>query len=208
MKGRLALDYRRVPNLQCGVAELLPTSISPTPPRRGPESPTVLRMYIRVTSYRYLGIQLEMTCGDFCTLSFYRLNRASHPARAPPAYASPHHVISRSAHLPSAAPTMAFRASLGRALLNRTAARSFHSTPRACVKVGDEVPSFDGLFEKSPGNKVNLAKELQNANGYIVGVPGAFTGTCSSQHVPSYMNHPKLNKAGQVFVVSVNDPFV
>lgn len=103
---------------------------------------------------------------------------------------------------------MVIRVSLGRVLLTRPAARSFHSTPRAYVKVGDKVPSFDGLFEDSPGNKVNLAEELQKSNGYIVGVPGAFTGTCSSKHVPSYINHPKLKGAGQVFVVSVNDPFV
>ena len=103
---------------------------------------------------------------------------------------------------------MAFRASLGRAVLARPAARSFHSTPRAFVKVGDKVPDFGGLFESSPGNTVNLAEEFKTSNGYIVGVPGAFTGTCSSLHIPSYMNHPNLKKAGQVFVVSVNDPFV
>ena len=88
------------------------------------------------------------------------------------------------------------------------AARPFHSTPRAFVKVGDEIPSLDGLFEKSAGNKVDLAQEFKSANGYIIGVPGAFTGTCSSTHVPSYINHPKLKEAGKVFVVAVNDPFV
>jgi peroxiredoxin len=31
---------------------------------------------------------------------------------------------------------------------------------------------------------------------------------CSSTHVPGYINHPKLKEAGQVFVISVNDPFV
>jgi 2-Cys peroxiredoxin 5 len=31
---------------------------------------------------------------------------------------------------------------------------------------------------------------------------------CSGSHVPGYINHPKLKEAGQVFVVSVNDPFV
>lgn len=103
---------------------------------------------------------------------------------------------------------MAFRASLRRVALARPAIRSFHSTPRAFVKAGDELPDFDGLFENSPGNKVNLAEEFKSSNGYIVGVPGAFTGTCSSLHVPSYINHPGLKKAGQVFVVSVNDPFV
>ncbi|KND87488.1 Peroxiredoxin-5, mitochondrial, partial [Tolypocladium ophioglossoides CBS 100239] len=104
--------------------------------------------------------------------------------------------------------TMAFRASLRRVARARPTARSFHSTPRALVKVGDKVPDFGGLFESSPGNTVNLAEEFKTSNGYIVGVPGAFTGTCSSKHVPSYMNHPNLKKAGQVFVVSVNDPFV
>lgn len=106
--------------------------------------------------------------------------------------------------------TMAFRASLRRVARTRTspAIRSFHTTHRAFVKAGDELPDFDGLFENSPGNKVNLAEEFNSSNGYIVGVPGAFTGTCSSLHVPSYINHPGLKKAGQVFVVSVNDPFV
>lgn len=88
------------------------------------------------------------------------------------------------------------------------AMRTFHSTRRALVKAGDEVPSCDGLMENSPGIQINLAEEFKAANGYIVGVPGAFTGTCSSVHVPSYINHPGLKKAGQVFVVSVNDPFV
>ncbi|PHH86952.1 hypothetical protein CDD83_9494 [Cordyceps sp. RAO-2017] len=104
----------------------------------------------------------------------------------------------------------AFRASSRLSLLARPAAtaRAFHSTPRALVKVGDAVPSFDGLLENSPGNKVNLAEEFSSGDGYIVGVPGAFTGTCSSKHIPSYINHPQLAKAGRVFVVSVNDPFV
>ncbi|RKP04657.1 Redoxin [Thamnocephalis sphaerospora] len=105
---------------------------------------------------------------------------------------------------------MSFRAPLRRVALGRPAAaiRSFHSTPRAFVKVGDKVPEVDSLMENSPGNKINLAEEFKSSNGYIIGVPGAFTGTCSSLHVPSYINHPNLKKAGQVFVVSVNDPFV
>lgn len=104
---------------------------------------------------------------------------------------------------------MAFRASFRRVALARPAAsRSFHSTPRAMVHVGQAIPNLEVLVEDSPDNKVNLAEEFKSSNGYIVGVPAAFSGTCSSQHVPSYMNHPGLKKAGQVFVVSVNDPFV
>jgi 2-Cys peroxiredoxin 5 len=103
---------------------------------------------------------------------------------------------------------MAFRASLRRVALARPAVtRSFHSTPRALVKVGDELPNVE-LFEGSASDKVNLADAFKSGNGYIVGVPGAFTGTCSSKHIPSYINHPALKQAGQVFVVAVNDPFV
>ncbi|KAI1822553.1 Redoxin [Xylaria intraflava] len=91
----------------------------------------------------------------------------------------------------------------------RPQARQFHSTPRALVRVGDAVPDID-LHEGSPANKVNLAKEFGNAaqGGVIIGVPAAFSGSCSQKHVPSYINHPKLADAGQVFVVSVNDAFV
>jgi Redoxin len=85
---------------------------------------------------------------------------------------------------------------------------SFHTTPRAFVKVGDTIPNLEVLHEDTPGTKVNLAEEFKSADGYIVGVPAAFSGTCSSMHVPSYINSPKLKNAGKVFVVSVNDVFV
>ncbi|KAG7135701.1 Peroxiredoxin-5 like protein [Verticillium longisporum] len=104
---------------------------------------------------------------------------------------------------------MAFRAVTRRAAFARPAiaARAFHSTPRAFVRVGDEIPDLNVLVEDSPANKVNLADEFKSANGLIIGVPAAFSGTCSASHVPSYINHPKLKEAGSVFVVSVNDPF-
>lgn len=102
---------------------------------------------------------------------------------------------------------MAFRASLRRVASARPAARSFHSTPRAMVRVGQEIPSLE-LLEDSPGNKVDLAEEFQRGNGYIIGVPAAFSGTCSSEHIPSFIHHQALKQAGQVFVISVNDPFV
>lgn len=105
---------------------------------------------------------------------------------------------------------MSIRTSLRRvAPLARPAfRRNFHTTPRALVKVGDEVPDLEVLHEDTPGTKINLAEEFKSANGYIVGVPAAFSGTCSSSHVPSYINHPKLKDAGKVFVISVNDVFV
>lgn len=32
--------------------------------------------------------------------------------------------------------------------------------------------------------------------------------SCSASHIPGYIGSPQLASAGQVFVVSVNDPFV
>lgn len=75
------------------------------------------------------------------------------------------------------------------------------------MKTGDPIPDLEVLVEGSPGQKVNLAREIKG-NGIILGVPAAFSPSCSNSHVPGYLNHPKLQQAGKVFVVSVNDPFV
>lgn len=75
------------------------------------------------------------------------------------------------------------------------------------VQVGDSIPSVE-LREKDPGTKVNLAEEFGSGSGIIIGVPAAFSPTCSDSHVPGYIMHPKLSSAGKVFVVSVNDAFV
>ncbi|MCJ1297332.1 hypothetical protein MMC08_000118 [Hypocenomyce scalaris] len=83
----------------------------------------------------------------------------------------------------------------------------FHTTSRVAVKAGDSIPDLDVLVENSPGNKVNLSKEL-TGKGLIVGIPAAFSPSCSESHIPGYLNSNQLKDAGQVFVVSVNDPFV
>ncbi|KUJ19733.1 Redoxin [Mollisia scopiformis] len=75
------------------------------------------------------------------------------------------------------------------------------------VASGDSIPSVD-LFEKEPGNKVNLAQEFGSGNGLIIGVPAAFSPTCSDSHIPGYIEHAKTKGAGKVFVVAVNDAFV
>ncbi|KAI9840913.1 MAG: Peroxiredoxin-5, mitochondrial [Sclerophora amabilis] len=75
------------------------------------------------------------------------------------------------------------------------------------VKIGDSVPDLDVLMENTPAGKVNLAKEL-TGKGLIIGVPAAFSPSCSATHIPGYVNSKNLKNAGNVFVVSVNDPFV
>ncbi|MCJ1307772.1 hypothetical protein MMC25_001420 [Agyrium rufum] len=128
------------------------------------------------------GRAVTRQCGS---LAFYRSRQLLHltPQRPPP----PSSTFTR--HVPHAA--------------------GFHASARRDVKAGDAIPDLEVLTEHSPGNKVNLAKELQGkGRAVIVGVPAAFSPSCSNSHVPGYLNHPKLKDAGPVFVVSVNDPFV
>ncbi|PKS09426.1 hypothetical protein jhhlp_004041 [Lomentospora prolificans] len=57
----------------------------------------------------------------------------------------------------------------------------------------------------------DASKELANKKAVIVAVPGAFTPTCSSAHLPSYIaNVDKLKAKGvdQVIFLAHNDAFV
>ncbi|KAK2628953.1 hypothetical protein QTJ16_002056 [Diplocarpon rosae] len=85
--------------------------------------------------------------------------------------------------------------------------RGFHASPRSFIKVGDKLPNLDVLVENSPGNKVNLSEAI-NGKALIIGVPAAFSPSCSNSHIPGYINHKNLKSAGDVFVIAVNDPFV
>ncbi|KAH8595250.1 Redoxin [Bisporella sp. PMI_857] len=85
--------------------------------------------------------------------------------------------------------------------------RSFHTSNRAFIKVGDKLPNLNVLVENSPGNKVDLS-EFTKGKALIIGVPAAFSPSCSESHIPGYIKHKKLKDAGNVFVVAVNDPFV
>lgn len=71
--------------------------------------------------------------------------------------------------------SLPFRRGLG---MMRPVARQFHSTRRAFVKIGDTLPDIE-LMEDSPGNKVNIRKEI-GSKGVIVGVPAAFSEHSSS----------------------------
>ncbi|KAL8490756.1 hypothetical protein ACS0TY_022665 [Phlomoides rotata] len=60
-------------------------------------------------------------------------------------------------------------------------------------------------------NFVLLVLISQEKKVVIFGLPGAYTGVCSSQHVPSYKNNIDKFKAkgvDSVICVSVNDPYV
>lgn len=87
------------------------------------------------------------------------------------------------------------------------------------IKVGDKLPA--GALQEFidvEGNGCSLGPnlfDLEKATaGKTIGIfalPGAFTPTCSAQHVPGYVQHAaELKAAGvdELWCVSVNDAFV
>ena len=68
------------------------------------------------------------------------------------------------------------------------------------LRVGDHGPEAVSLGEKKKGRKV-----------VIFAVPGAFTGVCTTAHVPSFIRtKDKFLAKGvdEILCISVNDPFV
>jgi len=93
------------------------------------------------------------------------------------------------------------------------APRRFIQTSSAAsmpIKTGEKLPSVD-LFDGTPNDKVNTGADLSKGTTVIFGVPGAFTPTCSNDHVPGFLASIDAIKAkgvSNIVCVSVNDPFV
>ncbi len=80
------------------------------------------------------------------------------------------------------------------------------------IKVGDTVPEATFLTLVDGAPKPATTDELfKGKRVALFAVPGAFTPTCSAQHVPSFVDNAKALKAkgiDQIVCVSVNDVFV
>ena len=80
------------------------------------------------------------------------------------------------------------------------------------IKVGDKVPSVTLRYLTSEGVKAVPSEEFFAGKKVVVfGLPGAYTRTCSSRHLPGYVtNADTLRKKGidAVACLSVNDAFV
>ena len=80
------------------------------------------------------------------------------------------------------------------------------------IQVGDKVPSVN--FKKLTADGLSDVASDDYFKGRKVAlfsVPGAFTPTCSAQHVPSYVKNSAALKAkgvSAIACVSVNDAFV
>lgn len=80
------------------------------------------------------------------------------------------------------------------------------------IAVGDKIPdaTLVKLGEKGP-EPVEMSALTAGRKVVIFGLPGAYTGTCTTAHVPSFIrNMDALKDKGvdEVICLSVNDPFV
>ena len=87
------------------------------------------------------------------------------------------------------------------------------------IAVGDKIPALtlmeyvevEGNGCSVGPNPVDTAQACAGKTVALFAVPGAFTPTCSAQHVPGYVEHfDALKAAGvdEIWCVSVNDAFV
>lgn len=80
------------------------------------------------------------------------------------------------------------------------------------ISVGDTLPGGKMLHMGANGpEQVDMAAKLKGRKVVIFGLPGAFTGTCTTAHVPSFMRtSAKFAAKGvdEIICLSVNDPFV
>jgi peroxiredoxin len=86
------------------------------------------------------------------------------------------------------------------------------------IQIGDRIPDatlsesteFGEACPVSP-SKVSVAEATKGKRVVIFGLPGAYTPTCSAQHVPGYVKNLdalKAKKVDEVWCISVNDGYV
>jgi peroxiredoxin len=81
------------------------------------------------------------------------------------------------------------------------------------IAKGDTLPSVVVQIMGADGGPENLATDefFKGRKVVVFGLPGAFTPTCSTRHVPGYLANADTIKAkgvDEIACVSVNDAFV
>ena len=80
------------------------------------------------------------------------------------------------------------------------------------ISVGDKLPEGNLMQMGANGPEtVTLSSRVKGRKVVIFGLPGAYTGTCTTAHVPSFMRTADQFAAkgvDEILCVSVNDPFV
>ena len=80
------------------------------------------------------------------------------------------------------------------------------------ISTGDTLPDATLIQMGSDGpEEVRVSEKTKGRKVVIFAVPGAFTGTCTTAHVPSFIRTKgQIDAKGvdEIICVSVNDPFV
>ena len=81
------------------------------------------------------------------------------------------------------------------------------------IKVGEKLPSSELFYLDQNNNvkKVDILDLCKDNKTIILGMPGAFTKTCSALHLPGYIKNFELaSKKGisKIVCIAVNDPNV
>ena len=81
------------------------------------------------------------------------------------------------------------------------------------LKVGDKIPSSELFYldEINDVKKIDILDLCKNNKAIILGMPGAFTKTCSTLHLPGFIkNYELARKKGisKIICIAVNDPNV
>jgi|TARA_B110000211_G_C13746907_1_gene407048 peroxiredoxin len=80
------------------------------------------------------------------------------------------------------------------------------------IKEGQQLPDSELFYLDSKGSQKIKSNDLfKNQKAIIIGVPGAFTKVCSTQHLPGYVKNfeaAKQKGVTKIICISVNDPNV
>ncbi len=80
------------------------------------------------------------------------------------------------------------------------------------ISEGAALPEGTLLVMGDKGaEQVSVAERLKGRRVVVFGLPGAFTSTCSTAHLPSFMRtKPQFDAKGvdEIICIAVNDPFV
>ncbi|MCG6901457.1 MAG: peroxiredoxin [Rhodobacter sp.] len=80
------------------------------------------------------------------------------------------------------------------------------------ITVGEKFPNAQLMTLGANGPEaVDLGERLAGRKVIVFGLPGAYTGPCSTTHIPSFMRTAKAfgdKGVEEIICVAVNDPFV
>ena len=80
------------------------------------------------------------------------------------------------------------------------------------ISVGDKIPNVDlGVMTADGPDVISSDEIFKGRKVALFGLPGAFTKTCSSRHLPGFVKNADALKAKgieSIVCLSVNDPWV